>query len=197
MFVRVKQKSENKYAVQIVESMRDGNSGVKQKIIRHVGMAFSNGEVPALKELAESIKIQIEESHQPSLFGAEESIKMLKSNNKTIGKKVSKNLLKNSLKTLEEDDSELRVDLKKLHEESRNINGIHDVYGEVYSQIGFDNILGLPVRNSAKNKMIKDLVMARIANPCSKRKSVLNLEEEFYYDPQNSDNFFPNLEFSF
>jgi hypothetical protein len=27
--------------------------------------------------------------------------------------------------------------------------------------------------------MIKDLVMARIANPSSKRKTVLNLEEEF------------------
>ena len=70
---------------------------------------------------------------------------------------------------------ELKVDLKKLVEESRIINGIHDIYGEVYSQIGFNNIL----KSSAKNKIIKDLVMARIANPCSKRKSVLNLEEEF------------------
>ena len=95
MFVRVKQKSENKYAVQIVESVRDGNGGVKQKIIRHVGMAFNNSEVVALKELAESIKIQIEESHQPSLFGAEESLKMLKSNKKDT-RKDKKDNSKNS-----------------------------------------------------------------------------------------------------
>ena len=177
MFVRVKQKSENKYAVQIVESVRDGNGGVKQKIIRHVGMAFNNSEVVALKELAESIKIQIEESHQPSLFGAEESLKMLKSNKKDT-RKDKKDNSKNSAnnKSVElENNQELKVDLKKLVEESRIINGIHDIYGEVYSQIGFDNILKSP----SKNKMIKDLVMARIANPSSKRKSVLNLEEEF------------------
>ena len=177
MFVRVKQKSENKYAVQIVESVRDGNGGVKQKIIRHVGMAFNNSEVVALKELAESIKIQIEESHQPSLFGAEESLKMLKSNKKDT-RKDKKDNSKNSAnnKSVElENNQELKVDLKKLVEESRSINGIHDIYGEVYSQIGFDNILKSP----SKNKMIKDLVMARIANPSSKRKSVLNLEEEF------------------
>ena len=164
MFVRVKKKSENKYAVQIVESVRDGNYKVKQKIIRHVGMAFNDDEVLALKELAQSIKTQIEESHQPSLFGAEESLKMIKSN---YNNDKNNEELNNS--------KELKVDLKKLVEESRIINGIHDIYGEVYSQIGFNNIL----KSSAKNKIIKDLVMARIANPCSKRKSVLNLEEEF------------------
>ena len=68
MFVRVKKKSENKYAIQIVESVRDGDGKVKQKIIRHVGMAFNDDEVLAPEELARSIKIQIEESHQPSLF---------------------------------------------------------------------------------------------------------------------------------
>ena len=132
MFVRVKQKSENKYAVQIVESVRDGNGGVKQKIIRHVGMAFNNSEVVALKELAESIKIQIEESHQPSLFGAEESLKMLKSNKKDT-RKDKKDNSKNSAnnKSVElENNQELKVDLKKLVEESRIINGIHDIYGE-------------------------------------------------------------------
>jgi hypothetical protein len=183
MFVRVKQKSENKYAIQIVESVRDVNGGVKQKIIRHVGMAFNDTEVLALKELAESIKIQIEESHQPSLFGAEESLKMLKSSWKNI-KKDKKNNPKNSAnnksvankESIEsENNEELKVNLNKLIEESRSINGIHDIYGEVYSQIGFDHILKSP----SKNKMVKDLVMARIANPSSKRKSVLNLEEEF------------------
>jgi hypothetical protein len=74
-----------------------------------------------------------------------------------------------------ENNEELKVNLNKLIEESRSINGIHDIYGEVYSQIGFDHILKSP----SKNKMVKDLVMARIANPSSKRKSVLNLEEEF------------------
>jgi transposase len=96
-----------------------------------------------------------------------------------MGQDYSKNSIKQNLGELKNinklHDEELKVDLKKLYEESRNINGIHDVYGEVYSQIGFDNILKLP----SKNKMLMDLVMARIANPCSKRKSVLNLEEEF------------------
>lgn len=70
MFVRVKTKAPNKFAIQLVESVRDGNK-VKQKIVRHMGMATNDQEVKKLLELGEWLKAQIEEQHQPSLFGPE------------------------------------------------------------------------------------------------------------------------------
>ena len=47
-------------------SVRDGNK-VRQKIMRHVGVAQNDAELAQLKELAEFIKTQMEEEHQPQV----------------------------------------------------------------------------------------------------------------------------------
>ncbi len=161
MFIRVKERSEGKCAIQLVESIRNGKT-VSQKVLRHVGTSYSESDKEKLIALAELIKCQIEESHQPSIFSSEEL-----ANISITGKQ---RFLK---------QQELNVDLKQLHEESRHITGLQEVYGEVYKQLGFDNILGNPARSVADHETIKHLTIARIANPCSKAKTVLNLEEDF------------------
>ena len=60
MFVRVKQTPNSpRKSVQIVQSVRKG-SAVRQKIVRHIGVAQDDDELEKLKLLAESIRLKIE-----------------------------------------------------------------------------------------------------------------------------------------
>ena len=72
MFVRIKSTPNSpRKSIQIVESIRDGDH-VRQKILRHVGIAMDEDELIKLKELAEYIKAKLEAEHQPSLFSPED-----------------------------------------------------------------------------------------------------------------------------
>jgi len=66
MFARVKRTSNSpRKSVQIVHSERLG-SKVKQKIIRHVGIAMDDKELEELKLLANAIKVELESKKQTS-----------------------------------------------------------------------------------------------------------------------------------
>ena len=162
MFIREKKSPHNpkKISVQIVESVRDGKR-VKQRIVRHVGVAMDEQEVEKLKDLAELIKAKIEHEHTPSLFSPEELASLAISSRKR-----------------KDEEKELYVDLKKLEEEQRVTIGFHEAYGKIYEQLGFDSLLKSRHGTSANN-ILRHIVMARIANPCSKRASVMLLEEDF------------------
>ena len=100
MFIRIKSTPNSpRKSVQIVASVRDGNK-VRQKIMRHVGVAQNDAELAQLKDLAEFIKTQMEEEHQPQLFPADEVAKQV-----IAAKKMGTTR-----------DEELTVDLKQLHE---------------------------------------------------------------------------------
>ena len=57
-------------------SVRDDNK-VRQKIMRHVGVAQNDAELAWLMELAEFIKPQLEEEYQPQPFPADEVAKQV------------------------------------------------------------------------------------------------------------------------
>ena len=161
MFIRVKKSphNPNKSNVQIVESVRDGNK-VKQTIVRHVGVALNEIELKKMCDLAEFIKAQIENEHTPSFFSPEELAR------EAIESRKRK-----------DEDKEIRVDLKKLEEEQRINIGIQEIYGTIY-----DNLFGqvLPhKRGESLDEILKNIVIARIANPQSKRASARFLEEDF------------------
>ena len=163
MFIRIKSTPNSpRKSVQIVASVRDGNK-VRQKIMRHVGVAQNDEELAQLKELAEFIKTQMEEEHQPQLFPADEVAKQV-----IAAKKMGTTR-----------DEELTVDLKQLHETQRTITGIHEVYGEIYQQIGFDRLWGQSSRFFARKEILKHITLARIAQPDSKRAGVAALERDF------------------
>ena len=73
---------------------------------------------------------------------------------------------------------ELSVDLDQPEEEQRLITGIHEVCGEMCRQPGPDGLLRRS-RYRASHDALFHVVMARIANPDSKRGSVRRLEEDF------------------
>ena len=159
MFVRIKTSpNTKKTSVQIVKNMK-----VEEKVNRHVGSAIDKDEIEQLKNLAEYIllKIDIAESRQLTLFSPEEILKI-----------IIESRSKNSKKSV-------KVDINNLREEQRVVVGIHEVYGQVYKEIGFDNVFKNPVRNKGYNEKLYNLVMARIANPDSKRGSANNLEKNF------------------
>lgn len=162
MFIRTKTTPNSpRKSVQIVASIRDGNK-VKQRIVRHVGIAMDDKELAKLLELAEYIKVRLENENQLTLFPAEEMAAMvIEARKQSI------------------DDKPLPVDLKQLEEEQRNIIGIHEVYGKLYDELGFDKTLPNPKRHAAASALLKHIVLARIANPLSKRGSVVMLEEDF------------------
>jgi transposase len=158
MFVRIKEKPNGKKSIQIVESYRRADK-VSQKIVRHVGQAVTDYEIAEMKRLAESIIFQMEEDRQPSLplFDPE---------------KMS------SKKPLEKNKEE-KVSISNLREEQRIINGIEAVFGKLYEDLKFNKLIKSTKKDSQWNSILKSCVMARLANPVSKRRTASLLEEDF------------------
>jgi transposase len=170
MFIRVKSTSKSpRKSVQIVESKRIG-SKVRQRIVKHIGVAFDDEELEELKSLANSIKIKLEANEQLPLYTISELERLSKNSNKSD---------KNNNKQENPNRRDYDVNLLDLIEEDRIVKGIHDIYGKLYDEMGFNKIISNPTRNASSNKVLKELVLSRIANPDSKRGSVLNLEENF------------------
>ena len=76
MFVRVKSTPNSpRQSVQIVTSERIGDK-VKQRIVRHVGIAANDEELAKMKELAEFIRAGLETESAPALFRPDELARM-------------------------------------------------------------------------------------------------------------------------
>ena len=170
MFIRIKStpKSPRK-TVQIVESKRiDGK--VKQKIIKYIGVASNDEELEELKLLANKFKIELESQGQLPLYTPQEIEKLELKQQQT--KKVND-------KIEDVNRNDYNVNLLDLIEEDRITKGIHDVYGKLYDELNFKTIIDNYSRNSASCKALKEIVLARIANPDSKKASVDKLASTF------------------
>jgi transposase len=160
MYIRVKTSNEAKTTyVQIVQAIRKGEK-VSQRIVRHVGVARSKDDLEKLKMLAASMKVALEAGDQQFLFKPEEITSL-------------------GPKDRQYDDEDYKVDLKDLVEEQRLVAGFHDVYGKLFDDMGYSKAIANPARNRLVARILKDITVARIANPASKRASVLKLEEDF------------------
>lgn len=164
MFVRVKSTPNSpRKSVQIVQSVRKGNI-VQQKIVRYVGIAMDDNELEQLKMLAESICVKLEAGNQELLFSPEDLCRLNKKAEKT---------------KLQETEDDYKVNLKNLEEQQRTVRGIHDIYGGLFDDFGYKNIFSNPARQVSTVNTFKNIILARIANPQSKRASVNMLEEDF------------------
>jgi transposase len=179
MFVRTKTSPNSpRKSVQVVENERDPKTGkVKQRILRHVGVAFDEIEEKKLRQLALELiaKIELErqeKSPQLQLFDGptEEEVKN-SVENKMRGRKPKKRL--------EEILPINKVSLDMVKEEARIIDGVHEVAGHLYDFLGFHNLL----RTDRYNKILRDLVLCRIAHPKSKHATSKILHR--YYDKEH------------
>ncbi|MBE3138240.1 MAG: IS1634 family transposase [Actinobacteria bacterium] len=160
MYIRVKTSNNNRTTfVQIVQSVRAAGR-VSQRIVRHIGVAKDDTELEKLKILAESIRLKLEARGQQYLFKPEE-VTSLKRPDTTY------------------ESSDYNVNLANLVEEQRLVAGIHEAYGKLFDDLGYVKVISSPSRNKMMAEVFKNIVLARIANPASKRASVLKLEEDF------------------
>jgi len=160
MFIRVKEsKNSPRKTVQIVASFRKGKS-VVQKTIRYVGVASDDQELAMMKQLAETLMVKIENEAKPPLFSPEE----LNLTQSKAGKDAS-------MVALNADGKAFRVDLRDLVEESRTVEGIHDVYGALFEQMGLGTTF--EVRTERSGEIFKEMVLARVASPRSKKGHTL------------------------
>ncbi len=133
----------------------DFGDKVKQKILRHVGIAMDDDELAQLKVLSECRQGKIEAQHQSSLFPPET---------------VAKQMIEAKAAKAQSSKAALNVDLMQMVEEQRVLLGIHEVYGEVYRQLSFDTLLSQK-RYRASHEALFHCVMARIANPPRARQA--------------------------
>ncbi len=166
MFIRVKKTPNSpRSSIQIVESTRVEGK-VRQKIVKHVGVANDERELEELKILAESIKRKLELENCLPLFTPEE-----------LDKEI--NRAKKKMDDGQYSDEDYMVNVKNLIEEDRVITGIHDIYGKLFDELRLNSIFAYPSRNKRSMEHFKNIVLARIAKPDSKRASVNMLEENF------------------
>lgn len=130
---------------------------VRQKIVRHIGIAASKVEEEKLIELAELVKAQIEQEHEPCMFSPEV---------------MAEEALRTRRRKEEAKESQSKpIKLEEYREEARYIVGIHEVYGSVYERAFFHKMVPNPARQKAASRELYHVVMARIANPDSKKGS--------------------------
>jgi len=156
MFIRTIHQINGKISILIVENIRTKKK-VHQKTLRHVATVPPE-EFEMFKKVAEHIKAEME---------SEKELKTLKS--KTLANTIisSRN---------NQTDTPLPVNLRKMLEECRIVTGIHDIYGSLYDIIGFTQAFKSCKKSE---RILKDIVMARLAKPCSKRSSHELLEKDF------------------
>lgn len=158
MFVRRKKLAGGRTKVQVVRSVRRG-AKVQQRVLRHVGTATSEAQLERLEGLARVIIEEIgrEESGQQALFSPKEFVALLEQARRASGNPAT-----------------LGVDLADCREESRVAVGVREAFGAIYAHFGWDHLLG--ARRVSANRIVKEMTIARIAQPLSKRATVRELE---------------------
>lgn len=158
MFIRVKKYKTWRQSVQIVENQRIWWK-TKQKVIKHVGSASDERCINWLIKNANYILYELKNKGQTYLFPIE--YENIKEYNK-------------------EKEKDLNVNLKNITEEKRVIKWIHDIYWKLYHEIWFDKIISNPTRNKKIVQCLKQITLARIAMPKSKRASVELLDRDYW-----------------
>jgi hypothetical protein len=163
MFIRHVKKPNGHISIRIVENFRTLDGKIKQQTVFCAGHCHESDtkKIEYITEIAQTAMVKVQNATVPTLPGMEELI--YRPRTKTKNK------------------SEESISISTTVEEKRVNKGIHDIYGGIYSQLGFDSILNHK-SNGEINKwaeLLKQIVIARIAIPCSKKKTTEILEKDF------------------
>jgi len=168
MFIRVKTTPNSpRKSIQICENIRTGDK-VKQKIVHYVGIALDDREEQKLRdyglELIKKITAQrAVAATQNSLFpAAEENISL------------KPRLGRPKQKELEDILPPSQVTLDDIVEEARLVEGVHEVGGAM-----FEEMYGDLLKSKRQRECLKDLVLLRLVDPCSKHAAQKKLEKHF------------------
>lgn len=166
MFVKEVNKPNGAVSIRIMKSVRRGNKTV-QKTIRTLGQHKDPEEIAIIKKAAEALIVKMMNQNEPVLPGLDPSdIHAVK----TWKKKVRDD---------KDAKSDQKVLVEDLKEECRYNDGIYDVFGLLYEQLKFDEIICDTKQDDKWNETLEACVLARVAQPSSKKKTVQILEEQF------------------
>lgn len=164
MFVRVKSTPNSpRRSVQVVESARDGDR-VKQRIVRHMGIALDAQEEIKLRAMAEEFiaRTVAEQLNAGALFESPPVPRVGRPPRQTLASVASPE----------------RVRLADVAEVARRVEGPHEVLGHLFDYLHFDQILGAK-GSAGGTALLRDLVIARVMAPGSKRGSAAELDEHY------------------
>ena len=165
MFVRTVQKPNDRISLRIVENVSI-NGKVKQKTVCGLGCFHKSEtkEIDSFKRIGESmiVKINQDRSEAMALPGFEEHI---------FGPKK-----RNFRKKKTEDKMEYSI--KDLEEEARIYTGSDDILSHMWEQLGLFDSINTGYKQKESNNLLKKIVLERVEDPQSKRKSVDNLQRK-------------------
>ena len=133
---------------------------VSQRIVRHMGIALDAEEETKLRAMAEEFisRTVTERLNEQSLFDSPPV--------RRVGRPPRQSL--SSVAGPEE------VRLSDVVEVARRVEGPHEVLGHLFDYLHFDKILG-----ASATAVLRDLVIARVMAPDSKRASAAELDEHY------------------
>ena len=158
MFVRQEKRKNGRVLLRVVENIKI-NGKVKQKFICGLG-SFHEGdaqEISRYTEIGERLIIDIKNEQKPVLPGMENAIhgrNKIQKNNKPTSS------------------------YENLQEEARLRVGINDVFAHEFEQMDLFDTIDSGYKREENNKLLKEIVLARIDKPSSKKKSVANIEND-------------------
>ena len=165
MYVRVKTTPNSpRKSVQIVRSQRL-HGRVRQSIVRHLGIARDEDHVAELKRLGERLIVEME------VYGDVNALHSPRELQRQLQDALAAAEHKNRR------SQRLVVDLSQLREEQRVVRGFHEIYGRMYDLLGLPQVLpadDCPV----STRVLREVVLARLAQPRSKRSVVRYLTEQ-------------------
>ncbi len=158
MFVKKVKRPNGSISIQIVDNQRVGKK-VIQKVIRHMGQWVHEDEIEKMVSVAESIIISLKNEINPVLPGLEKEMH-------TPEKRKEKNGIEDT------------VAIKNLEEESRIKTGVDDVFGTAFEMLDLFDSIDTGYKQDEANSIFKQMVLERVANPESKRKSIKNIKRD-------------------
>ena len=147
--------------MQVVESSRTGDK-VSQRIVRHMGIALDEQEETKLRAMAEEFisRTLTDRLNAGALFDSE-PVAVAR-----VGRPRRQ--------TLESVAPPEQVRLSDVVEVARRVEGPHEVLGQLFDYLHFDKILG-----ASGTAVLRDLVIARVMAPGSKRDSAAQLDAHY------------------
>ena len=151
MFIRRISRKNGSLMVKIIENLRQGDQ-IVQKALCTVGVAKNRDELESLDKIAKLKMLDILNGRAPALPGLE-SLVHGDANAEPI---------------LQTDDI---VSLSDIREEKRINVGMEDVFGAVYSQMDFEDLIAGTRKDAEWNDILKQVILARLFAPGSKRNA--------------------------
>ncbi len=163
MFIKKTKKPNGSVHISIVESVRTGNA-IKHKMVRSLGQHKEERHIAIMEEAAKKIMAELLNERNPVLpiFDPYDFY--------------------DYRKQAREADENNKVNFLDTEKEQKINSGIIDVFGSQYDQLELQSLIERTRKDEQWNKILKSCVLSRIANPCSKRKTVKDLRLDFNLD---------------